>query len=72
VFFDGTGWYPVAAKKLLAVITRVANSDLHYFEKLYQDPYDSEKLDPDLDPHYSQNKGALEAQKGTIEIPGPS
>jgi hypothetical protein len=51
VFLDGTSWYPVAPKKLFAVITRVANPDPHYFEKLYQDPYYSEKLDPDPDPH---------------------
>jgi hypothetical protein len=39
VFLDGTSWYPVSPKKLFAVITKVANPDPHYFEKLYQDPY---------------------------------
>ncbi len=47
-------------------ITRVADTDPHYFWKLDLglDPHQSEKLDLDLGSPTSKNSGALEAQNG--------
>ncbi len=32
--------------------------------RIILDPHQSEKLDPEPDPHHSQNSGAVEAQNG--------
>jgi hypothetical protein len=57
-------------RKKRKIVTKVANPDLRYFRK--PDHNQSEKLDPDPDPHQSQNSGAVQPQIGAVEDRGHS
>jgi hypothetical protein len=65
-----------ALKKTVRILVSLAglririHVDRHYFGKSNPDPnpHESEKLDLDMDPHLSQNSGALDAQNRTVRV----